>query len=1448
MPQFKAGYLSDVVARVVADKRKEWNMDDSAQRDESLKLDGLLAYVSSFEAHFSQEDTQPDFEKLHPVLATLNNIITRGLPTRVPVAVEEKFTQAGITKQIENKLQYELTEPTLDYKTLFELLHIIEPGLTINRSEYAGNPESNLEWEFVNQHEFLKQILQPQRDFATISAEMKGGRRVDYCFTIPYYFWNQAIKATETRGHIFEVDGSQHNSVEYRYYDSYRDEKAAENGYETTRITAGEIKEHRSDFQKVFRLPYFQQLIDNFNRLLTPEIRQVYSLIFIPTAIARIHKTLVEYFIRHPNIFKKDVIRLAIVERDFPCGAMGMESLQAMFRNINELIAPEQQLLLPRIDLTICRDGNDWCISQEFECGTFQTNEEAFEAAEYDLVIDHSVLRRADIYRETTYAGKENTITVRSAHYADNTLGAARRTYCADLLAYKPLVTKRSDGSFEPINDHQNAITYFLQNIFRKPEFRPGQLPIIDRALRQLPVIGLLPTGGGKSIAYQLPALLQPGLCIVVDPIKSLMEDQVRVLRENNLIDCCDYINSNLHLIPGEMQKRLVRFNDGESHFLFVSPERFVIEDFRKKIRNIQSFVHGFALSFAYCVIDEVHCVSEWGHDFRTTYLMLGKNAQEYMAVRPPREKVSLMGLTATASFDVLADIERELHIAHGDVSDAIIMIENTIRPELFFRIIDVTGGDRCNALNIDFSAVGPNISKINNRHILEQSERHHFEEFEKGDFQSADGVGFVYNDRYLIDNEQLSDAGADKFSAIVFCPVKGTRRNTRGEYANQNGVCYVYENLNASESRGFYFGSGNMDEDGTENNDESFSTQVQQHFRDFLAGHTQHMVCTKAFGMGIDKENVRTTYHYFYSGSLESLVQECGRAGRDKKISEANILLSTATYFVLDVHRVFSENKDFPPLGFGGVKNRIAIRKHFSKKWNDETERFDEVRFPSLADAVANINDGPLSLSDREGNEYYHPSPEELTLLREKLLETDENGAYRYIKSKKEDRGIHDFFYRITFKGIETEKAQLRDLLYEPELEGVFADAFNQCDTDAFSFTLLGTKRTEDSSLIVCKLTAVNPAHINPRKGKSNVEVITNCFTYAVDFDDFMSLLGESGYGNLPQNELELHTLYHKDRKIGNDTGRLIYRMSCMGLLSGYEISYNLNNLHKCTFRKYNDIEAYLIHIEQYFRRYLSENAALGKIAELRTRLKDHNLIDNILECLFFLTEFSYREIAEKRKRAIDQIEEVMHNAAEKENWFEQNKYIKEEIYFYFNAKYARSGYSYDRYPLSLFDDYYINYRGNMADKLNAAEILTKYLKVYENDEAGPHQNKYKHMIGSCKKILRALLPDELKKEWVLRLLKAFAMFAVNNPSYVAEACAEVEAGFMNLYQDEEYKYNIAHTAKIFDMYFRQLGEHVRQENRSNNIIRTIRLQLLLELQQLEINTLTTKQSTLYS
>lgn len=1572
--QFKAGYIVDAIAKVVTDFKATLDKHKPADQTQLDQINGLLQHVSSFDVEFSHKHN-PDYKKINPVLATLNNIITRGLPTRAPILLENLFSEIGLTEQ--SKEEYEINFPSstnpISYESIFELLHIIEPQLEISKANYGGNLGSSLEWEFIKKHPFLKQILQSQRDFSTINSKLTGGKTVDFCFTSPYLHWNEQNNRYEKVGIIFEMDGSHHSLSEYKYYDAYRDAIAEDENFETIRFTVETIKKDNTDYEALIGRKIYQNFKRNFEKNIKEHLAE-YSLLFIPLAVARVHKVILEFLLVHPELFKKEKIEIAIIERDLPCGAIAIKSLQELFFNINSILEDKDKLLLPEISLTIF-ENSKWVIDNKLHLQANVKDERYFKQNKFDIMLDHSILRRSNIYKETDFQN-DKSIKIRSSHFLDTAFGKARRVYCADLLHYKSLVKKKDDGSYIPVSKYESHINFFIQTIFRKVSFREGQLPIISRALQQKPVIGLLPTGGGKSLTFQLSTFLQPGLCLVVDPIKSLMEDQVRVLKQN-WIDCCDFINSNLK--REEKVKKLIDFRYGETMFLFISPERFVMQDFRNIIRTIN--VSKFGLAFSYCVIDEVHCVSEWGHDFRSTYLMLGRNSQRFATTKSSKP-VSLIGLTATASFDVLADIERELQIQHNDIADAIIMIENTIRPELFFKAIDVTGKNRMNELNTDFANIPSSLHRISNETILRASQLHHFNEFERRDFATSktrnnkdeSTIEFQYNDKFLLP-ENIGTYNHNDLSSIVFCPTKGRKRNIAGEIIDTRGVPYVFEKLN-SNTKGFFYAT----------DDDNINTEVQRHFFDFLNGRVNHIVCTKAFGMGIDKSSIRSTYHYYYSGSLESLVQEAGRSGRDKKISEANILVSKDLIFRISPKVLLYKSPE---------NNSVSIIKDtFHRKALRKLLKDDG--FPNKDSITVEINNVVNSLKTWiAGQQVLLPID-----VRNELSERFK----AFIEESYSDRDIHNYFFNGSFKGVDVEYSQIYSLFMDREFEistklreltdeyneeneteyifkywstgnlkrlyisdieendygyinlalplnaptnenlgqilyflkekngrnddvynlisekvitelneGTLKEVFESINDDIFEFTITAEKIFPDNNeAIYTKITqipnqsAIQYNFINDINEKINLgssftnvcttnngytTVLFNWFSVksgdpviaelenhynASDSANFLKtvyltqieksrklsngymdflLLLEENIKNLkfsfePNNEIEkwLKLYYHRSRyfKPTNDTGRLIYRMHSMGFLEDYEIDYNKNNLYYCTFRKYNSIEPYLSKIENYLRRYLSENSALELINNVEYGLRNrvlnnpniNSVIDQVRECLYFLSEFSYKEIASKRKRATDEIENVLNTSITEPNyvsdWFQQNLYIKEQIYFYFNAKYARIGFKINGKPFSLLDDY-------QEQIMSKQEILDKYLEVYRED--GTEQNNYKHMMGSCKKILRSLSETDLNNEWLLRLLKAFSMYSVNNASYISEANAELELGFDNLYKDESFHENDFEIIEpIFESYFAKLQSNIQEDNPSFNDIKLIRAKLLLKMQTLGIENLINK------
>ena len=394
---------------------------------------------------------------------------------------------------------------------------------------------------------------------------------------------------------------------------------------------------------------------------------------------------------------------------------------------------------------------------------------------------------------------------------------------------------RRRAAAVSTYEEARAPLRMFLRNLFRKRDFRPMQGQAIFNVLRQNDSVVLLQTGGGKSIIYQLAGFLMPGVTLVVDPITALIEDQVEGLRSYG-IDRAASITS--YLASREERERLLRrVERGEYLFVLHAPERLQSPQFRTALRALVecTFVN-------LAVIDEAHCVSEWGHDFRPAYLNLANNLRRLGADRessPP----PLLALTGTASRAVLRDMLADLDIDRNR-SDALIRPDSFDRSEIRFEIV------RTSPVEDPSAALRGVLNALPGKFGLPRVEFYR-------------------------------SSGDETASGIVFVPTVKART-----YGVQD-VRRVVQHATGAEATIYSGGPpSSLDAD-------KWDARKRENAADFKANRVPMLVATKAFGMGIDKPNIRYTVHFGMPMSLESFYQEAGRAGRDGKLARATVVFS---------------------------------------------------------------------------------------------------------------------------------------------------------------------------------------------------------------------------------------------------------------------------------------------------------------------------------------------------------------------------------------------------------------------------------------------------------------------------------------------------------------------------------------------------------------------------
>ncbi len=762
----------------------------------SVKVDDVRALVNCWIAVESVPSFEPADADTRRVLGMVRKIINRGMAPPIHPNSERFLLQSlGMDSELVAPVVKGDIAPKLKKKRTITAIPLSSDFAPIEGYEDLSDEDSDSESEFMEwigtrSHEALRWVI-PQASLDLL-VRSRGGdagasRSVDFLFAFP-----------GEAPFVVEIDGPHHGSEEM--VDEDRDASLRDVGIETFRVSNDELT--------VGDGPGLDEIAERI-AVQVSVTDELDPLVWAPIQTHRLVLALCE-----------------AVQAGFLAGDRWVVEIEDLTGLAIDMVIPYLGLIdgLDRLWGSHGVAPQDVVFSSE---GVFRQFTRT-DVCEYEEVVDSTELHELDcvIYLECHMGPLEPlyepiavpAVVVRSSSLPvlvnDPPIGGADRT------------TVNATGEVA-----RRALVEVLRTVFAKQDFREGQYEAISELLEGRDCTVLLPTGAGKSLIYQVAGLCLPGRTVVIDPLVALIDDQILGLNGHGIDRVVGITRDTT--AAGLTDSLLSSVGDADAYFILVAPERLQMHKFRSALRELSN-----TTPINLAVVDEAHCVSEWGHQFRTSYLNLGSTIRRTCA-DPHGSPPPILALTGTASRAVLKDVLFQLGVEEK-TPNSIVRPQSFDRPELSYRIHRTES-------ELDEATLKSVVKSLPEK------------------FGESEATFFRPD-------------GEKTFSGLVFVPT------TTGRH----GLLKTREALAGVTTAGIYSG-------GTPKGFNSFTwnREKKESATSFKENNTPVLITTNAFGMGIDKPNIRWVIHYGLPTSLESYYQEVGRAGRDGRHSECVLVLS---------------------------------------------------------------------------------------------------------------------------------------------------------------------------------------------------------------------------------------------------------------------------------------------------------------------------------------------------------------------------------------------------------------------------------------------------------------------------------------------------------------------------------------------------------------------------
>ncbi len=1314
MAQLQAAYYTD---RLFAFWQKH---------NDTEKVEGLLQLLSRFEVELPEVDSNrpsPD-----PVLSVAKNFIMRGLPTKASVALEEVIADVlGRTERIEKlgKLSYKATRYQDNFDTLiYRALHVIDPRIQgADQLEPLGNWKDKTEVAY--EEDFIQSILPAyfgkhmlqlfeakcmakdllhektdlEKAFARLFKDSKkrfDEEVIDFTFRMPF-----AIKGK--KGIMVEFDNVDHATYPQRELDEALAEAIHnENWEEIIRIDDErytDIKKHLQPLEKFTSTGYYEFHKQNFEYPLyhTQDGLDALQIALTPIGVARIQRTILE-LIQNGNLSMYSAEwYIGVIERDVPCAQLAMLDLHQLLKSLfvlhGEGLQGSNMQSMPDIRLEVYH-------TKDFDQAKLNTAipeakllSEFDKDANFDLLIDVSVLQRKGVKAIVPPNSAEQFVTIRSAHSVTSSPLYEQTGPIEYETIYKNVTATEKQVHPKALE----ALTYLTQSVFRTVGLRPKQVELFDLILQRKNTAGLLPPNYGKSLTFQLAALLQPAPSIVVTPLTTLTKNQLDTLWERG-IERLHWVNSALGH-EDEVDRALSWFETGESLFNYIAPEWFRKKKFRDSLSSLLENT-----GVAYCVIDEVHCTSEWSHDFRQEYFQLPQLAQQLMP------DAAILGFSGTSFNNTTFDIQSQLGIGESST------VEKQMDADRFNSEVILV--DLPQTRNAAIFSLAKNLLADRKQVKALQLASEKTKLGEKVFFFTP------YNKGLLGVTDKQKDGLADKLKLNLPKLQIGAFTGTDRNYTDLETETVSVDSINESKET----------------------------YRRFAKDEMDIVVTSSALGVGIHSESFQNIVHLNMPPSIESFVQRNGRGNRNGKPTHSVILYNNRQFSrkIEEVKISIDGKEELTQIEQTTTIDKEVLKGIYLNRFRGR--KFDLISINEILNEISTADFRPhVELKARMERKYNisfnflgheEDDPKRILVFADKvnlaLFRFEEKVKFVQMNTDIPDaeticEDIHQFIltspskdYYSWFFGQHkiSNKKGIEKILHEFEKS---QKIFQETDKPEINISYENDRIDRISELL--------------RQVSSELfteEVVLEAFQFAQSSSEFIANLHRTANVQLITEEMDLpkrlNELFYEVRRKEN-TLTAVRQLSTLGVIEDFILNEDKRQVEAVLSPVGN--EYFVIQLFRYTERYVAKEKAHNVFEDIY-KYKEPSVLRRTVR---YLVDFVYDQIATSRLKSIESMASACEEIVAPEN-------VKGEITFgdliqlNLQAKYAHSA-----HQPNLVED---------TDGFSKTdlELVKKYI-----EHSGKQRENWYHLENSSDTLLKKS-PDN----YLLLMLKSYSRFALAN------------------------------------------------------------------------------------